>query len=57
MDEEEQKVWDDYFCTLVGWAEHPGYYRENATKPTLQGCADMADRMMVIRRERSGKND
>ncbi len=49
---EEQAVWDDFFCTLVGWTTHPGYYRENATKPTLEECADMATKMMEVRRER-----
>jgi len=53
MDEEEQRVWDDFFCTLVGWTYHPGYYRENATMPTLEGCADEADKMLVIRNRRA----
>jgi len=48
----DQAVWDDFFCTLVGWAEHPGYYRENATKPTLGECANLADEMMIVRNER-----
>ena len=52
MDEKDQTVWDDFFCTLVGWTQHPGYYRENATKPTLDQCADTADEMMKVRRER-----
>ncbi len=51
MSEEEQKAWDMYFSALAGWSMHPGYYRENATKPTLQGCADIADRMIKVRRE------
>jgi len=49
---DDQDVWDDFFGTLVGWAEHPGYYRENATKPTLEDCADMADAMMAVRAKR-----
>jgi hypothetical protein len=52
VDDNEQAVWDDFYGTLVGWTYHPGYYRENATKPTLHDCAEMADEMMIIRRER-----
>jgi len=52
MTEEEQRVWDDFFCTLVGWTMHPGYYRENATKPTLEECAIQADEMMLVRQSR-----
>jgi len=50
---ENQEVWDDFFCTLVGWTMHPGYYRENATKPTIEECADMADEMMRVRNSRT----
>jgi len=50
---DEQAVWDDFFCTLVGWTTHPGYYRENATKPTLEECADLADEMLRISKERA----
>jgi len=46
------EVWDDFFCTIVGWTMHPGYYRDNADKPSLQDCAETADRMLEIRRER-----
>lgn len=56
MNEEEQRVWDDFFCTIVGWTQHPGYYRENATKPNLEECADIADEMMSIRYRRSGQS-
>ena len=52
MNEEEQKAWDMYFSSLAGWSMHPGYYRENATKPTLQECAHIADEMVFVRRER-----
>ena len=45
----EQAVWDDFFNTMVGWTYHPGYYRENATKPTFEECAVMTDEMMVVR--------
>lgn len=48
----DQEVWDDFFCTIVGWTMHPGYYRENATKPTIPECADMADEMMAERNRR-----
>lgn len=50
--EEELAIWSGFFSTLVGWAEHPGYYRENATKPTLEKCAATADEMLQIRRRR-----
>ena len=50
---DEQAVWDDFLCTLVGWTTHPGYYRENATKPTLEECADLADEMLRISKERA----
>ena len=53
---EEQVVWDDFFCTLVGWTLHPGYsadyYRKNAAAPDLEECADRATLMMEIRRKR-----
>lgn len=48
----DQTIWDDFFCTLVGWTTHPGYNRENATPLTIEQCADMADEMMRIRNER-----
>ena len=51
MSEEEQKAWDMYFSALAGWSMHPGYYRENATKPTFRECAANADEMIQIRRE------
>jgi hypothetical protein len=49
---EEQAVWDGYFGTAMGWSMHPGYYRDNATKPTLNDCADIATKMLEIRRKR-----
>jgi len=52
VDDNDQAVWDMYFSALAGWSMHPGYYRENATKPTLVECAHIADEMMKIRRER-----
>ena len=55
MDNEEKAAWDDYFSTITGWTFHPGYYRENATKPTLEECASIADEMLAIRRRRLGK--
>lgn len=54
MTEEEQAAWDNYFAEVTGWTHHPGYYRENATKPTLEECADIADQMLAIRRKRAG---
>jgi hypothetical protein len=52
MSTEEQRVWDDFFCTLVGWGEHPGYNRDNVEQPTIGECADKADEMMRVRNER-----
>lgn len=53
--DDEQTVWDDFFCTLVGWTMHPGWLRDNAIeiKPTLEKCADQADKMLKIRNERT----
>ncbi len=48
----DQAVWDEFFSNIVGWTYHPGYYRENATKPTLKECADEADAMMRVRDKR-----
>jgi hypothetical protein len=54
LTKEEQIVWDHYFGHLCGWTMHPGYsadyYRENAAKPTMQECADIATDMIEIRR-------
>lgn len=47
-----QEVWDDFFCTIVGWQKHPGYNRENATPLTIPECADLADEMMEERNKR-----
>ena len=52
MTEEEKVAWIEYFSCVVGWTFHPGYYRENATKPTLEQCADVADEMLTIQRRR-----
>ena len=49
---EDQAAWDGYFAQQAGWSMHPGYYRENATKPTLEECANAADEMLEIRRRR-----
>jgi hypothetical protein len=52
MSEEEIAAWDIYFAEIVGWTYHPGYFRENATKPSLVECAHIADEMLFARRER-----
>jgi hypothetical protein len=52
MDEEEQAAWDSFFAEIAGWTFHPGYFRDNATMPTLDECANKADQMVQIRRER-----
>jgi hypothetical protein len=52
VDKDEKAAWDHYFLTIAGWMFHPGYYRENATKLTLEECASVADEMLAIRRRR-----
>jgi hypothetical protein len=52
MSEDEKAAWDIYFAEVVGWTFHPGYFRENATKPSLIECAHIADEMVFARRER-----
>ncbi len=51
-EEELAVIWSGYFCTLVGWGEHPGYNRDNCTQPTLEQCAEKADAMLVIYQQR-----
>ena len=41
-------AWQLYFATLVGMAMHPGYSREGMHRPTLEECAEMADRMVRL---------
>lgn len=53
MNEEDQVAWDLFFAEITGWTFHPGYYRENATKPTLKECADTADEMLKLSKERA----
>ena len=45
-------VWDVYFAGLVSMTIHPGFNREGTEKPTLEECADMADKMMLERDKR-----
>lgn len=45
-------VWDLYFSGLVGWALHPGYMKDGRRTMSLEQCADLADEMMIVRRER-----
>ena len=54
---EEKAAWDVYFAEVTGWTFHPGYYRENATKPTLTECAHIADQMLDARRIRFSQVD
>jgi len=56
LSDEEQKIWDAFFGEIAGWTIHPGFNRENAKQPTLEECADMADKMIIIRRQRQGLN-
>lgn len=55
MSKEEQELWDQFFCEITGWTIHPGFNRENAKQPTIEECADMADKMIITRRERNGE--
>lgn len=52
MDKQEIEFWGTAFTELVGWLYHPGYYRDNATKPTLEEIADTVDEMVLVRRKR-----
>jgi len=55
---DEQAAWDAYFSQQAGWTLHPGssFYREDGARPTLEECADMATKMVAIRRERMKKD-
>lgn len=55
MTADERAAWDSYFAEVTGWTHHPGYYRENATKPTLAECAKIADEMLAERRRRMNR--
>ncbi len=44
-------TWDLYFITVVGWKLHPGYPDD----VDLEKCADIADKMMEVRRWRIGE--
>lgn len=57
MNKEDNAVWNGFFSTCVGWSMHPGYYRENATRPTLEDCAATADKMLVISKQRLDRAD
>ena len=45
-------VWDAYFAGIVALACHPGYERENTTRPTIEECALIADEMLEERNKR-----
>lgn len=48
---DEKLAFDVYFSTLVGWQFHPGASRDGAVRLSLEECADMALRMLNIRRQ------
>ena len=48
---DEQQAWDIYFASLAGWQFHPGYHRDNATRPTLDELARTATHMIMQRRK------
>lgn len=48
------EVWDLYFATMAGWMMHPGYCKDGSRPPSLEECADIADKMCAMRAERLG---
>jgi hypothetical protein len=52
VDNKDRATWNGFFSALVGWSMHPGYYRDNATKPSLEDCAKIADEMLLISKAR-----
>ncbi len=54
---DKQAVWDGFFGEIVGWTFHPGYYRENATKPSYEDCANVADELMKVRAARISRRE
>jgi hypothetical protein len=45
------EVFDMYFATVVGMAIHPGYSRDNVKQLTLEECAEVASKMVAIRKQ------
>lgn len=43
----DQAVWDLFFMSIVGWQYHPG----NKMPLTIQEAAEIANRMMEVRRK------
>lgn len=40
-------IWSTFFGQLRAWQRHPGYFRENATRPTIEEDAAEADQMLA----------
>ncbi len=47
--------WDLYFSCLAGWILHPGYNRQDTSRPTLEEVADLADQMVELKNGRMGR--
>ena len=52
MTEREATAWDVYFSGIVSLNQHPGTGRGESVKLTLEECADLADEMLMVRRQR-----
>lgn len=46
------EVWDVYFASLCGWMLHPGYLRDEESRPSVEEIASIADEMMEARANR-----
>ena len=47
-------AWDCYFAAIASINRHPGAGTKGHTAMTLEECATEADRMLAIRRRRTG---
>jgi len=43
-----------YFSGVLGWQLHPGYSREGVKRLTVDECAELAEKMVEITKEKYG---